>query len=109
MDAVMKLYEEIVNQKLLVRRINITANHLVDENSVTYENAFEQMDLFTDYEALQKERLKEQEELEKERRLQNTMLELKKKFGKNAVLKGMNLEEGATTKDRNSQIGGHKA
>lgn len=109
MDAVMKLYEEIVNQKLLVRRINITANHLVDENSVTYEAAFEQMDLFTDYEALQKERQKEQEELEKERRLQNTMLELKKKFGKNAVLKGMNLEEGATTKDRNSQIGGHKA
>lgn len=109
MKKVMDLYEQIVNEKLLVRRINITANHIVDENEAVEVQAFEQMNLFTDYAALQKEREEEREELEKEKRLQKTMLELKNRFGKNAVLKGMNLEEGATTMERNEQIGGHKA
>ena len=67
------------------------------------------MDLFTDYAAMQKEQEKEAAELERERKMQKAVLEIKKKFGKNAVLRGMNLEEGATARDRNSQIGGHKA
>lgn len=70
---------------------------------------YEQLDLFTDYKAKQQERAEEEAVLERERRMQQTMLTIKKKFGKNAILKGMNLQEGATTKDRNEQIGGHKA
>ena len=65
--------------------------------------------MFTDYEALEKKKQQEEEALAKERKLQEAMISLKKKFGKNAVLKGMNLEEGATARDRNSRIGGHKA
>lgn len=74
-----------------------------------YLLTFEQLDLFTDYSARQSLLEKENEELEKERKMQEAMLEIKKKFGKNAILKGMNLQEGATAKDRNRQIGGHKA
>lgn len=94
---------------LLVRRITITANKLVDEKSVKQEDEYQQLDLFTDYEAQRKKQAEEEEKLERERRMQEAMLSIKKKFGKNAVLKGMNLEEGATAKDRNEQIGGHKA
>ena len=65
--------------------------------------------MFTDYEVLEQKRQNEEEILEKEKRMQQAVLDIKKKYGKNAILKGMNLEEGATTKDRNSQIGGHKA
>lgn len=108
-EAVMELYERIVNEELLVRRINLVANHVVDENSPDDTNSFEQLDLFTDYEAKRKEKEQEQVMLEKEKKLQKTMLEIKKKFGKNAILKGTNLEEGATTIERNKQIGGHKA
>lgn len=108
-NAVMELYDKIVNKKLLIRRINIVANKLVDEHSVKNANKYEQLDLFTDYEILKKQREKENAESEREKRMQNTMLDIKKKFGKNAILKGMNLQEGATAKDRNNQIGGHKA
>ena len=108
-NAVMELYDKIVNKKLLVRRINIVANKLVDEHSVKNANKYEQLDLFTDYEILKKQREKENAESEREKRMQNTILDIKKKFGKNAILKGMNLQEGATAKDRNNQIGGHKA
>lgn len=108
-NAVMELYDKIVNKKLLIRRINIVANKLVDERSVTSANKYEQLDLFTDYEVLKKQREKENAELEREKRMQNTILDIKKKFGKNAILKGINLQEGATAKDRNNQIGGHKA
>ena len=108
-NAVMDLYDRIVDEHLLVRRITITANKLVDEKSVKQENEYQQLDLFTDYEAQRKKRAEEEEKLERERRMQEAMLSIKKKFGKNAVLKGMNLEEGATAKDRNEQIGGHKA
>ena len=108
-NAVMELYDKIVNKKLLIRRINIVANKLVDEHSVKNANKYEQLDLFTDYEVLQKQREKENAESEREKRMQNTILDIKKKFGKNAILKGMNLQEGATAKDRNNQIGGHKA
>ena len=105
----MELYDKIVNKKLLIRRINIVANKLVDEHSVKNANKYEQLDLFTDYEVLQKQREKENAESEREKRMQNTILDIKKKFGKNAILRGMNLQEGATAKDRNNQIGGHKA
>ena len=108
-NAVMELYDKIVNKKLLIRRINIVANKLVDEHSVKNADKYEQLDLFTDYEILKKQREKENAESEREKRMQNTILDIKKKFGKNAILKRMNLQEGATAKDRNNQIGGHKA
>lgn len=108
-DATLKLFERIVDTNLLVRRLNVSANHVVPESSVKVAAECEQLDLFTDYAALEKQRQAEEQELERERKMQQAVLALKKKFGKNAVLKGMNLEEGATTKDRNNQIGGHKA
>lgn len=108
-EAVMELYDRIVDQNLLVRRITINANHIVPESSIKKETTFEQLDLFTDYKALEEERKKEEAFLEKEKNLQKAMLDIKKKFGKNAILKGMNLEEGATARERNAQIGGHKA
>lgn len=108
-EAVMELFDRIVDQNLLVRRLNITANHVVPESSVPKEPIMEQLDLFTDYAALEKQREDENAALEREKKMQQAVLSIKKKFGKNAILKGMNLEEGATAKDRNSQIGGHKA
>ena len=108
-EAVMELYDRVVDPNLLVRRITINANHIVPESSVEKETTFEQMDLFTDYKALEEERKEEEAFLAKEKNLQKAMLDIKKKFGKNAILKGMNLEEGATAKERNAQIGGHKA
>ena len=108
LDAILALYDRIMNQNLLVRRINVTANHVVAESEVRKHSDVEQLDLFTDYNALRKERAVEEADLEREKRLQKTLVELKKKFGKNAVLKGMNLQEGATTIERNQQIGGHK-
>lgn len=108
-EAVLELYDRIVDKDLLIRRINITANKLVDESAVSKTEEFEQLDLFTDYQAREKEEAKEEADLEREKRMQRAMLDIKKKFGKNAILKGMNLQEGATAKDRNEQIGGHKA
>lgn len=109
MDAVIELYERIVDQRLLVRRINLTTNHIIDEKSAKKENTAEQLDLFTDYETLEKQREEELTEQKKEKSLQKAIIGIKDKFGKNAILKGMNLKEGATAKDRNKQIGGHKA
>lgn len=109
MEAVMELYDRIADKNLLVRRINITANHVVDESCVTKKESFEQLDLFTDYSALQKQREQEEAALQREKKMQHAMLDIKKKFGKNAILKGSNLEEGATSIERNKQIGGHKA
>lgn len=112
-DAVMDLYERIVDKNLLVRRITIVANRLVDESTVAQEGAYEQLNLFTDFgaEGAKKEAGKQalEETLAKERKLQEAMLSVKKRYGKNAMLKGMNLEEGAMTIERNNQIGGHKA
>ena len=99
MESVMKLYEKIINKDLLVRRINITANKVVKR-----EENFEQINLFTSYE---KENLKGKNE-ELERNMQRAILEIKNKYGKNAIIKGMNLQEGGTTIERNKQIGGHK-
>lgn len=108
-DAVMELYDKIVNPDLLVRRINIVTNNLIEEGTVAEKDSYEQLELFTDYEAKQKKREEENKSLSKERKLQEAMLEVKKKYGKNAMLKGMNLQEGAMTIERNKQIGGHKA
>lgn len=107
--ALMQLYDQIVNPRLLVRRITLTVNKVMDEKSVEDKPAYEQMNLFTDYEVEQKKREEEQRALEKEKRMQKAMLSIKKKYGKNAILKGMNLQEGATAMERNNQIGGHKA
>jgi len=111
LDAVTELYETIVNPLLSVRRINITANRLLDEAQAkeAAENTFEQLTLFTDFETEQKKKAEEEALLSKERKLQEAMLSVKKRYGKNAMLKGMNLQEGAMTKERNNQIGGHKA
>lgn len=108
-DAVMDLYSQIVDKNLLVRRINITANHVVDESSTVKSDSFEQLNLFTDYTVAQKKREKEEIDLEREKKMQQVVLNIKKKFGKNAILMGMNLEKGAMTVERNKQIGGHKA
>ena len=109
MKAVEDLYDRIINPDLLVRRIYVVASRVIPEEEAKEKEVFEQMDLFTDYEALKKEKEQEQTELQKEKRIQHAILDLQKKFGKNAVLKGMNLEEGAMTRERNRQIGGHKA
>ena len=108
-DAAMELFEQIVNKNLLVRRINITVNHVVAEEKAEKNTVPEQLDLFTDYEAIEKQRQKEQAALNKERRMQEAQLNIKRRFGKNAILRGLNYEEGATAKERNGQIGGHKA
>ena len=102
-DGAMKLFARITDPNLLVRKLNITANHLLAENALPEEppcqlNFFEEPDGKDDREFLLRER-----------RRQETVLELRKKFGKNAILKGMNLEQGATARERNGQIGGHKA
>ena len=109
MEAVMALFDRIVDKNLLVRRIYVIANRVVDEHSIGKKDTYEQLDLFTDYEAVQKQTAAEEAALAREKKIQEAVIEIKKKYGKNAVLKGMNLEEGATTASRNRQIGGHKA
>ena len=108
--ATAQLFKEIVNPDLLVKRLNITANHVISEQDAPEPNVEQgQLDLFTDYEALSEAQKKVQAKLKKERRMQEAVLGIKEKFGKNAILRGLNFEEGATAKDRNQQIGGHKA
>ena len=111
-EAVIRLYERITDPQLLVRRINVTAGHVVEEGSAGAQESYEQLELFRDYGAPQastREDKKEEERLQKEKKMQQAVLELQKRYGKNAVLKGTDLEEGATTRERNRQIGGHKA
>lgn len=108
-DAVLKLYDEIVDKKLLVRRVTIAACNLVPESSIDNKPQYEQIDLFTDYEALTAKREKEEKELQKERKIQEAMIDIKQRYGKNAIIKGTNLQDGATSIERNQQIGGHKA
>ena len=110
MDGATELFDRCMNPDLLIRRLNLTTNHVVSEASVSAQDcAPRQLDLFTDYEALEKQRQAEQAKLDKERRMQEAQLKIKKRFGKNAILRGLNFEEGATAKERNKQIGGHKA
>lgn len=104
-QAALKLYERIINQDLLIRRLNITAAGVIREGDVSQKEAYKQMSIFD----LVKDDEKETAELEKEKKIQKAALDIKKKYGKNAILKGMNLEEGGTTIERNGQIGGHRA
>ena len=106
-EAMMKLFDRCVDPNLLVRRITVVAAHVLNEKDVPAAPE-EQPDLFTDYEALEKQKAAEQAELDKEKRLQQAVLNIKKRMGANAILKGMNLEKGATGKVRNEQIGGHR-
>ena len=108
-DAMMQLYDRIVDKNLLIRRLNIATCKLIREEDVEIKEYAEQLTLFDDPEALLRSREKEKAALEREKRMQKAVIGIKKRFGKNAILKGMNLQEGATAKDRNSQIGGHKA
>ncbi len=108
-EAVLELFDRIVDSRLLVRRLNVVADKVSEETIVAAEETYEQLNLFTDYVAVKKQQEAEQKERERERKMQQAMIEIKKKFGKNAILKGMNLEDGATAKERNRQIGGHKA
>ena len=107
-DAMMELYDRIVDKNLLIRRLNIATCKLIREEDVEIKEYAEQLTLFDDPEALLRSREKEKAALEREKRMQKAVIGIKKRFGKNAILKGMNLQEGATAKDRNSQIGGHK-
>lgn len=100
---IIKLYEQIVNKQLLVRRINITVNNVVNENMVKTSD-YEQINLFVDYAEVNEKRKKE----EAEKEIQKAMIGIKSKYGKNAILKGMNLQKEGTTIERNRQIGGHK-
>ncbi len=109
-EAVLKLYDRIMDPGLLARRVTVTAAHVLEESAAREaEQEPVQLNLFTDYEAQERQRREEEKALEREKRMQRAVLEIKKKYGKNAILKGMNLEEGATTTKRNRQIGGHKA
>ena len=106
-EAMMGLFDRCVDPNLLIRRITVVAAHVLNEKDVPAAPE-EHPDLFTDYEALEKQKAAEQAELDREKRLQQAVLNIKKRMGKNAILKGMNLEEGATGKSRNEQIGGHR-
>ena len=109
MMAAERLYDRIVNPSLLVRRLNLTANHASDESSVMQKDTYEQLTLFTNYEEKEKQKKEEDAALKREKKMQEAMLAIKKKYGKNAILKGIHYEEGATGRERNNQIGGHKA
>lgn len=109
-EAVMRLFDRIVAPQLLVRRLNITVGRVIDEESVKNEPVpAVQLSIFDDPEELERRQRKETEERMRERKMQEAMLEIKRRFGKNVILKGMNLEEGVTARERNARIGGHKA
>lgn len=106
--AVMSIYNRTVHPALLIRRITIAVGHVIPEEDVR-EERYEQLDLFTDYTAKKKEEAAEDEKRKKERQLQEVMLSIRGRYGSDAVLKGLNLREGATGRERSKQIGGHKA
>lgn len=107
-SEVMKLYDKIVNRHLLIKRINLTACDVVNENCQDNVVITKQLDLFSNTSVINKEKEQELHNEVEERKIQRTLLDIKNKYGKNAILKGMNLEEGSTQKDRNEQVGGHR-
>ena len=111
MQAAAELYDRIVDSRLFVRRVNIVAAGVIPRQQAEYERlqTGEQLDMFTDYDEGNARREREEKALEKEHDVQQALLEIKRRYGKNSVIKGMNLEQGATTVERNRQIGGHKA
>ena len=115
-DAALSILEEKVDPLLLVRRVNIAAMNVIPDSEARQiqaahqeEQALGQMDLFTDYEQQDAEQEEQQNDLERERRLQEAVLTIKDKFGRNAVLKGTNFLEGARSRERHNEVGGHKA
>ena len=109
MSAAGELFDRIVNPDLLIRRLSVTANHTLPESTASQSIRYEQLDLITDYADLENRYNQEQAALKREKKLQQTMLAIKKKYGRNSIVRGMSLEEGATARERNKQIGGHKA
>lgn len=110
MDAILGIYDGKVNPKLSIRRITITANKIVSEDDVPQEAGMPvQFNLFDDIAAQKQQHKDEEIRLERERKIQEAMLGIKKKFGKNAILNGGSYLDGATARERNGQIGGHKA
>lgn len=108
--AILALYDEIVDKRLLVRRLNISTNHVISEEQMKQRASKPvELDMFTDYEAVKKEKQIEEAALTRERKIQETIINIKNKFGKNSLLRGLNFDEGSTAKERNKQIGGHKA
>jgi len=108
-EAVIELYDRIVDKDLLVRRVTIAACRVISEVELEKRKTPEQLDLFTDIETAEKQRQDEETARQKEKQLQKAILQIHKKYGRNALLKGTNLLEGATMKERNLQVGGHKA
>lgn len=108
-ENVAALFDRVVNPDLLLRRLTLTANNVIRECDIVEKHEAVQLDLFTDYESLRRQRVAEKLSLAKERRQQEAVLRIKKMFGKNAILKGINYADGATQRSRNGQIGGHKA
>lgn len=108
-DAVTELFDKIVDKNLLIRRINLTACNVIRECDVINEEEHEQLSLFENYEEKERKKAELEDALDRERRMQDALIEIKQRYGKNAILKGMNYKEGATARDRNKQIGGHKA
>ena len=106
-QKVAELYDRIINPDLLIRRLTLSISHLQHEDELKEKPQVVQLDLFTDYEELKREQEAENAKLEKERRRQEAILRIKKTFGKNAILKGLNYADGATQRDRNQQTGGH--
>lgn len=108
--AVLTLYDEIADKRLLVRRLSIATNHVISEEQMKKKaSKAVELDMFTDYEAVRREKRMEEAELARERKMQETIINIKKRFGKNMLLRGLNFEEGSTARERNKQIGGHKA
>ena len=108
-NAVLELYDRIVNKTLTIRRIYLSANHVLEEDAAIHQPTFEQLDLFTDYNVLSQQRRQQDALLARERKMQQAVLSIKSKHGKNAILKGTSLQESATARERNCQIGGHRA
>ena len=108
METMMELYDRIMDPNLLIRRMNVVACNLIPEKEIPAEGPV-QLDLFTDYSELQRREEERKAAEEKEKKLQKATLMMHERFGKNAVLKGMNLEKRGTTRERNAQIGGHRA
>ena len=107
-EAVLELFDRIIDRQLYAKRLSLVACNVIREEDIPESESYEQLSLFDTEETL-KSRSDGERVLEKERAIQEAMLTIKHRFGKNAVLKGKNYTEGATAKDRNRQIGGHKA
>lgn len=109
MDKMLELFDSIVDKNLTVRRVTVAANKVVPESTVQKGASFEQLDLFTDYAVVEQKNQEEEAELQKEKKVQKAILDIQKKYGKNALVRGMDLQDGAMTMERNTQVGGHKA